>query len=302
MDESKWTVVAGRSRREEARTHFEATALSVVEWPEEVEQAGQLLEEWFDQGHRGFIIYGGDELAGRLVTAYWRRRRLGAHRLQLWPLDVGDSHLSDQVGKAAQPRRAARVVASRNRSLQRTRVGTLKVTASTDEAAWYGWSFGAGWLYRAAEARRRARGGATNLVSAVADLARETLVDDEEGGVAVRVAVDHRPRDSTEGTLMASTLSNSYFGLGEQGEGAVCWEQLATSTLMRRAVTPASVPVGGLGSRPFDSIHLDTPGGWLLDGRLHGSEDAGVVQVVPGPTVELVKPAMGLVSRVRRLW
>lgn len=303
MKASEWVVVASTRRIEEARERWGDTLWSVVEWPEDVDEAGERLGELYESGRRGFVVFGGDELVGRVVTAYWRRRALGKHPLCVWPLEVGDeTRLAGSVGKAAQPQKAVRLASKNGMDWERRKVGTLKVTASTEPAAWYGFSFAAGWAYRAAVARKRARGGAGNLVAAAGRLARETVMEDGEGALALRVAVDYAPREGEQGSMVASTLPDTYFGLGAPGGGATLWEGLATRRLIGQKIAPEALRRFRAGGQGFESVHLDTPEGWVLDGRLHGGDDSGVVQVVPGPTVELTWPKLGLVSRMRGLW
>ncbi len=302
MDTSDWVVLASAERLDQARKSWEKTVWPVVEWPRDIDEGGDRLEDLFEGGRKGVAIFGGDELVGSVVTAYWRRRKLGGHSLQLWPLDVGEETLvARELGRFAESKKAVRAVVKGVEEWERRRMGTLKVTASTEAAAWYGFSFAAGWAYRVAKARAKARKGATSLVAAAGGLARDTLVEEGGGQLALRVAVDHCAQADEQGSMVASTLGQTYFGLGAEGEAAVLWQELATPTLMRQAMTPQALKRFQSGGRSFESLHLDTPQGWVLDGRLHGGGDSGIVQVTPGPTVDLVWPRGGLVSRVRRL-
>lgn len=297
METTDMAVLVGGRRLAEARDVWDATDVGVHEWPEDLEEGGLRLERLYDQGVHRFAVFGGDELAGRIVTAYRRRGDLGAHPLELWPLEIGTSLVAAHAGDPIAPGRAGRLVARGVEQWDRERIGTLKVTASTESAAWYGFSFGVGWVYRALEARKRARGGIGNLVSALGQLATETFGGDEDGQpVAARTSIDYRPVEDSVGSMIVSTLEDTPFGPGSSGDGAVVWEGLSASELMRRSVGPSFV--GGVDGRPFECIHLDSPDGWLLDGRLHGGADAGVVQVVPGPTVTVVRPRTGLAALV----
>lgn len=305
MEWSEMVVVAEQPRLDEARQVFGSSQLSVQAWPASMTEEEQLLAKLYADGRRGFVIYGGDDLVGRVVTAYWRRSELGVHPLNLWPLDVGEAYVACQGGKSMTPKQAVRAgekAGGDSSNWVRHRVGTLKVTSSTEKAAWYGFTFGAGWVYRVMETRTRARGGgAGQFVTAFGRLATETLREDDGGPIALRVAIDHEPTDDEGGSMMASTLERTYFGYGVDGGGAGLWDQLPASVLMRRAMTPELLDAASQGGRAFESVHLDTPGGWLLDGRLHGGDESGVVQVVPGPTVTVVRPRTGLRAVAHRL-
>ncbi len=294
MDSDKMIVISAADDVAEARSTWERTPTSVVAWPADLNEASDVLEESFDDGCEGFIVAGGDDLVGQVVTAYWRRSSLGVDPLRLWPVDGGETLVADHGDGVISAARAARQMRRGVSDWRQEQVGTIKVTSSTERAAWYGFSFAAGWLYRAAQARRQARGGAGNLVSAVGQLATDTLSEDDDTPVAMRVAIDHEPTDARGGSMMVSTLKQTYFGLGTDGDGAVLWEKLSTPELLRHAVTPGVLKRKGRRARRFESLHLDTPQGWLLDGRLHGGEESCVVQVVPGPTVTLLRPAKGL--------
>ena len=302
MDTSKTVIATDETRLSESQRVFHSAGSRIVEWPRELEAGGELLEELFDDGVGRVVIDGGDELVGRVVTAYRRRRDLVGEALEVWPLDVENSYVARQAGTAIGPKRASTLLSKGGDDWQRQQVGTLKVSASTEPGAWYGFSFAVGWVYRALETRRRARGGATNFVSAFGRLASDTLNEADETGVARRVAVDHQPTKVESGSLVVSTLAHTVFGLGGPGDGAVLWEQLPVSKLMRQAVTPELLESGTEEGRPFDTVHLDSPDGWLLDGRLQGADQPGVVQVTPGPTMTFVRPNTGLKAAVQRLW
>lgn len=300
MKSSEMVVLADATRLDRARQIWDGSPVDSIEWPGDVVDGGRLLKDEFGRGRRLFVVFGGDDLAGRVTTAYRRRGDLGSRPLKIWPLDVGTSFLAaDKDG--VDPARAAKLTKKPIEDWRRRQVGTLKVSASTEPAAWYGFSFGAGWIYRATESRKRARGGSKNFFSAYGRLATETLTGDDDRPVALRVAVDHRPVDEASGSMIASTLQKTMFGLGAGGDGAVVWEGVPTSTLVRRGLTPEVLDRSDVGGERFDSLHLDSPEGWFLDGRLHGSDDPGVVQIVSGPTVTVMQPQVGLRAAVRGL-
>lgn len=302
MKLSELVVLADSFQIDDAQRDWADSLLPVVQWPESMVAGGEVLERLCDEGRQGFVLYGGDDLVGRVITAYWRRTTLGAKPLNVWPLDVGDTFVARQLDEVVTSRRALRLIQKGVPTWHRQKVGTLKVSSSTERAAWYGFSFGAGWIYRAAEAKKRAKGGAGNFVAALGRLAVQSLGDDDGRPVALRVAVDHRPADGQQGSMVASTLEQTYFGLGATGDTPLLWDRLATTTLMRRAVTSGLLDRSKHRPRPFETIHLDTPDGWLLDGRLHGAEESGVVQVAPGPTVTLVRPRTGWRAAMRGFW
>ncbi len=301
MNVSEMVVLADEFHIDQASSDWKDSLLPVMRWPNSLVEGGELLERLFEEGRQGFVLAGGDDLAGRVVTAYWRRSTLGAHSLNLWPLESEQTYVARQLDEVATPRRAVRLLNRGVSTWHRQKVGTLKVSSSTEPAAWYGFTFGAGWIYRASEARKRAQGGAGNFVAAFGRLATDSLRDDDDA-VALRVAVDHEPADGQGGSMVATTLKRTYFGLQADGHRAMLWDRLATTSLVRRAVTAGVLQRSKRQARPFESIHLDTPQGWLLDGRLHGAEESGVVQVVPGPTVTLVRPQKGLRAMIRGFW
>ncbi len=301
MNAEQMVVLAGKDHLEKARQTWGDSFLPVERWPDEIDEGTQLMAQHSHQGRHGFLLFGGDELVGEVVTAYWRRSDLAARPLCFWPLAVEGGLVARACGSTDSTSRAVRMVRRGVDRWRRQQLATLKVTASVEGAAWYGFSFASGWVYRAFEARRHAEGGATNLVSAFGKLASETLGEDQRGPVALRVAVDHRPSENRSGSMVISTLERSYFGLGTAGQGPMVWEGMAASTLMRKAVTPELLESSRRRGRPFEVVHLDTPQGWLLDGRLHESERPGVVQIAPGPMVTFLCPDQGLGAKVRNI-
>lgn len=297
MNSTELVVVANDTRLEEANQIWEGSLAGVAEWPDEPSEGSRLLEQLYAEGARRFAIFGDDELVGKVVTAYRRRPSLGEQPLDVWALDVGEARVAGQGRKQWEPSAAARRFARGVDRWERTKVGTIKVSASVEPAAWYGFSFGTGWVYRAFEARIRARGGVGNFATAFGRLATDTVSEDERP-VARRVTVDYRPVDDG-GSMVASTLADSYFGLGSDGDRAAVWKGIAASGLMRQAMTPGVLERGEAEAKTFEAIHLDSPDGWVLDGRLYGSDKPGVVQVVPGPTIDLVEPAGGIGSALR---
>lgn len=281
---------------DEARKIWEGI-LPVHAWPEDIEEGGTRLEALFDEDHEAFIVHGDDELLGKVVTAYWRRSNLGGKPLSLWPLRVGEGMVSSWLTGTMEPRKAAKLIKKGSIRWHRQPLGTLKVTASTNRGAWYGFSFGAGWVYRAFEARKRAQGSAGNFVTAWSRLATDTWRDDDGRSLALRTAVDHQATNSGAGSMVATTLGKTYFGLGSGEARCVLWSHLTTSDLVKRALTP-EVLDRSRGGQAFESLHLDTPEGWILDGRLHAAGEPGVVQVTSGPSVTVFHPAAGLGARV----
>lgn len=272
----------------------------VVRWPEQVDEGAQELERLFEAGVEGFVLHGGDELVGQVLTAYWRRSDFGARPLQIWPLDVGEALLASEYGSATPSKAAAWLKGGGGRFIRRS-VSSLKVTASTEEAAWYGFSFGTGWIYRAYEARKRARGGAQNFVAAWGRLASDAWRQEEPRPVALQVAVNHSPHKVSEGSLMVTTLKRSYFGIGAASGEPRLWSHLASSSLIGRALTPESLNWPVQAGQAFESLHLDGPQGWVLDGRLYEGGPTTVLQVMAGPTVGLSFGSIGLGAKISGL-
>ena len=270
-------------------------------WPEDLREGADLLEELFASGVESFVLHGGDELVSAVVTAYWRRRSLGAYPLEFWPLEMGSGFVAAEGKGDVSARRARAMIERPARQWARRSVSTLRVVSSLEPGAWYGFSFGAGWVYRALEARKRARGGAANLVSAAGKLAMDTFQSEEEKSLAERVAINYSPRKGGEGSLLATTLSRSYFGITTTGAEARYWDRLGTSGLLRRVVTPDLLERVG-GGESFEVIHLDGPGGWALDGRLFQEPEPSVLEISPGPAVTLLSPPRGIGARLGRVF
>lgn len=300
MSQRELAVLADTLHLEQARTLWSDSDLDPIEWPEEPAEGIEQLRHLLDTGARRLVLFGGDDLVGRVVTTYQRRDDLGAYPLQLWPLKMRGSYVAGHLDAPVAPKKAVKLMEKGIDDWRRSRVRTLKVTASTQQAAWYGFWFGAGWVYEVAEARRRARGGATHLVSALGRLASETLADTQQSAVAARVSVDYEPVERPGESLVASTLKKTPFGVGAGQENALLWQGLSKRDLVSGAVTPGRLGGGGEGSE-FEAVHLDSPGGWLLDGRLQGGEESSVLQIAPGPLVTLASPAGGIGAAVGRI-
>lgn len=301
MAAHKLAVVADMTLFDRARDVFEGLVSTVEQWPEEDHQGGELLEELFERGCTRLVVFGGDDLVGRVFTAYRRRPALGSDPLSLWPLSVDGSFVAKHAGEPDSAARAARLIERGIDEWHHSRVGTLKVTASARPAANFGFSFGTGWVYRAMEAKVRSRGGMTNFLAAFGELATETVAGDEDdAAVAARATIDYRAVDEPTGSLVASTLAKTPFGAGIDGDGAVVWKGLSAGRLVRRAVAARMFDRREDDARRFETIHLDTPQGWVLDGRLYGADTSQVVQVVPGPTVGVCRPKTGLRAAMGR--
>lgn len=278
---------------------FEKAGLSVHTWPDDIDSGAELLTARLADGREGFILYGSDSLIGQVVTALWRRRELAAQSVSLWPVDEQQGLVAQACGATASASQALRQIRRGKTAWQRNQLGTLKISDSTQPAARYGFSFATGWVYRAYAARARARGGAQDFLGALGKLATDTLGEERDESLARRMTVDHKPQAQTTGSLVASTLDKTYFGLDGRRGGARMWNNLETKSLVRRALTPDLLARSGPRAEPFEALHLDTPAGWLLDGRRYELTRPGVVQVMPGPTVTFYSPSGGLRSRMQ---
>ena len=296
MREQKPAVITDGRFFDEAQRHFgdQATLL-----PEEPEARREALGDALESSGGVLMICGADDLVGRVVTAYWRAPELGALPLSLVALDLGDS-LSAPLSGSLDPAEAASRRHEGVSSWQRESVKTLKVTASTEAAARFGFSLGVGWVHRAYEARRRREQGAGQAAAAWARLATDSWRQDDGLPVAQRLTVDGAPRDSGSGSLVATTLPRTFFGLGGGAPGPKLWANLPTATLIRQALTPDALERGAPGAAAFSCVHLDAPTGWVLDGELLDPDPAALVQIIPGPAVTFLRTPGGLRSTLKR--
>lgn len=296
MRKSEPAVITDGRFFDEARSGFGADA---TRFPDEGGEAREVLGEALEASGGTLMVYGADDLVSRVVSTYWGAPELGALPLSMLALDVGDSLVAPLSGNLT-PTMAQAERLRGGQEWQKESVGTLKVTASTEAQARYGFSFAVGWIHRAYEARQRRQEGAGQAAAAWARLATDSWRQDDGLPVAERLTIDRSPRDSGMGSLVATTLPRTFFGLGGGAPGVKLWAQLPTTTLIRQALTPEALDRGSPGSRTFSCVHLDGPAGWVLDGQLLDAEPAGLLQVVPGPAVTFLRPPGGLRASLKR--
>ena len=287
--EREIVVVVSGEHQEAARGAF-GDLVSVRVWPEEITDGRALLEEILGgEASPVVAVYGGDELVGEVVTAYWGDARLGQWPLELWPLKVGRGRVAEFAGGIT-PQRAAKAIGRGIDRWETSRVKSLRVSASMEEAARIGFSFAAGWVQQALKARQQATRGLGELAGAVGELAAGALEGGDNASAAERLTINYEPVNEIGSSVVVSSLERTYFGLRGAGAKPRAWTGLTASELMRQRVAPGALsdPVGE--GKTFETLHLDQPRGWTLDGRSIDSERPGVVQIVAGPTVSLLLP------------
>ncbi|RAL22952.1 hypothetical protein DL240_08660 [Lujinxingia litoralis] len=291
MVETSVAVLSGGFFLDDARAHFGAERVSLL--ADDLQEVAAQLGELVEQGVQVAVIYGDDVLLGRVVSACLREVELAASGLRLWPCaPAGVSTVADAIGAALKPGRAARLL-EQAAGWQAEMVPTLKVSASTEAGALYGFSFGAGWVYRAQQARKQSQQGASELVSAMVGLASDTLRETQGTDVAARMRVDQSVVEMHQGSVVATTLGRTWFGLRHGGPGPAVWPHIPTRALVRQGLKPELLEAVGEGAgkpRELGSLVLDAPAGWTLDGALHAPDPGCALRVSPGPKVALVRP------------
>ncbi len=268
-------------------------------FPEDLEEGRQALNEILTRPG-AVVLHGSDGLAGAVVSAYWSEPKLGAKALKLWPLKVGQS-LVGEVGGSVDPVAARKVLRAGGVRWEEGKVSTMKVTSSREPAARYGFSFGVGWVHRAFEARQRRHETAGELVTTWTRLATDTWRQDDGAPWAERFTVDGVPGEGSQGSLIATTLPRTFFGLGGGEAGPKLFRGVPTASLIRQALTPGALDRIAPTAAGFSCVHLDAPAGWVVDGELHDGEASEVLQVRTGPAVTFVKPELGIRGRLTRL-
>jgi len=230
---------------------------------------------------------------------------LAASELKVWPCGPKRaSMVAEALGSGLKGSRAVRE-AEKAQTWPVHMTPTLKVSASTLQGARYGFSFGAGWVYRAQQAREEAQQGATRLMSAVARLASDTLREAQGQDVAARMRVDHGIVEMHQGSVVATSLERTWYGLRNGVAGAALWTHIPTRALVSQGLKPEileSVGEGAGRATALSELVLDAPAGWMLDGELFEADVASVVRVSPGPKVALVRPPGRLGALVSRVF
>lgn len=271
------------------------------------------------------VVYGGDRLVSRILTAYHTQLRHNGYPLRLLPLAAGDlQFVARAAGVQQTPARVAKALREQ-KDLQNWPsrvVSCLKVSSSMEPAAQYGFSFGAGWPYTAFHVYERKReqtpgGAGVSIAAAAASLAKDWarsgvgLRGAEAARAKNRVSVDYKSRGESVSYVMASTLEESWFGgTATRGNQASLVMGDSPVELLKRAAVSRTLP-GSLSSRQkrakaqasegFERAHLDGFEGYVLDGILFKPEHPYVVQVSQGPQVHLIGSAAGRLSRITGL-
>ncbi len=240
---------------------------------------------------RLIVLDGDDRLVSRAVTAYQRRHRGRPAPLELLPLEVGRfCRVAREVGGPRPTDRFAERLAAGEIRSQTTAMHrrALRVTSSALPAPVWGFSAGSGLVYRLFEMLLRSEGGGfSGLRSVVAQFA-----DGLAGGerrfdtVGARISVDYRPEGDDLGYLVASGLERSWLGLRAASDQRPGWQGSDSAGELVRAVAgAATLPdfLGRTGGAEFRRIHIDGPGGFVVDGELYEPDAAHVLQIAPGP-------------------
>jgi hypothetical protein len=245
---------------------------------------------------RLIVLDGDDRLVSRAVTAYQRRHSGRDEPLEFMPLETGRFHrIADEVGGPEPSERlASRVAEGEIREETSTaRRRALRITSTARPAPIWGFSVGNGLFFRLFEMLQRSEGGGVaGLRSVVGQLA-----DDWAGGtgqrfesVGARVSVDYTPRTDKLGYLIASGLEQTWLGLRGADGSRPGWQGSETAGELVKSVAGAAIPsfLGGTPGDAFDRIHVDGPGGFVVDGELFEASGPHVLQVAPGPQCKFV--------------
>lgn len=270
------------------------------------EPVKEALGELLDAGVSTTLVLGPDALVSEVFTQH--RRHFSGHPTPL-KLSVLKSGLFHSVAEALGAGRAGekelrrfKYAAERGR-LKRAQLGTLKVSSSALGGARYGFSCGMGVFYDLVETAYRAGGrvgGAGRLAqtrrlgrTALAALNRGVKQFAFEGGQAAeplraRVSVDGHPRAERFGYLLMSSMRVSWLGVRfAPGGGYLLGDsarRLAALVAKNRAL-PAFLQDESEDLAPFETIHVDSSAGFVLDGELFKPAGPHILQVKPGPPV-----------------
>ncbi|TXD34555.1 hypothetical protein FRC96_13120 [Lujinxingia vulgaris] len=302
MSVATYAVLSGGFFLDDARRYFGAGR--VIALGDDRAEVGAQLHELAADGVELLAVYGDDALVGRAISALLGDVSLVASGMRVWPCGPqGASVVGEALGAEMKPARAARALSEAAEwPVQMT--PTLKVSASTLGGARYGFSFGAGWVYRARRAQREAQKGAGRLVSAVARLASDTLRETQGQDVAARMRVDRAVVEMHQGSVVATSLERTWYGLRNPAAQPAIWAHIPTRALVSQGLKPElleSVGEGAGRAAALDELVLDAPSGWVLDGELFAPDEGCVLRVSPGPKVALLRPPGRLGALVSRV-
>lgn len=245
------------------------------------------------------VLDGDDRLVARALTAY-RRRHVGRDRpLRFVPLRTGSYHrIADEVGGPRPSERLARQLADGGipGHWSRQTHPTLRLTTSARPAPLWGFSVGAGIVFRLFETVLRSEGeGLSGLGSMASRLARqiggETGTTLESQGA--RVSVDYEPQSEQLDYLLATALSTTWLGLPGRTDGAPAWiGGTSGRQFLTRVAGSAALPsfLGGGGTAPFERLHVDGSEGFVVDGELYDPGEPHVLEVAEGRPVTFTLP------------
>lgn len=245
------------------------------------------------------VLDGDDRLAARALTVYQRRQSVRERPVRFVPLQTGRfQRLAKSLGGPAPRKRLARLLAEEgvpeHWSEQRRR--SLRVTTSARAAPLWGFNFGMGVVFDLFETLARTEGGGFSGWSSMGSKLVRQLASAETGRLepeGARLSVDYEPRDEALGYLVASGLERTWMGISAAQGRAPGWSGgRATRSFLREVAGSAAVPrfLRGGGGDTFERIHVDGPGGFVLDGELYDPAEPHVVQVAVGPTVRFIVP------------
>ncbi|RDV38692.1 hypothetical protein DV096_07750 [Bradymonadaceae bacterium TMQ3] len=302
MSQATYAVLSGGFFLDDARRYFGAD--KVIALGGDRAEVGAQLHELAADEVELLAVYGDDALVGRVISALLGEVNLVASGMRVWPCGPrGASVVGEALASEMKPSRAARIMLeAAGWPVQMT--PTLKVSASTHSGARYGFSFGAGWVYRARRAQSEAQKGAGRLVSAVARLASDTLREAQAQDVAARMRVARAIVEMHQGSVVATSLERTWYGLRNPAAKPALWAHIPTRALVSQGLKPElleSVGEGAGRAAELDELVLDAPAGWVLDGELFEPEESCVLRVSPGPKVALVRPPGRLGALVSRV-
>jgi len=296
-DKSKLAVLVG-GERPGGGSGIDWSSMHVpVETVEQLEK-GRASRTVEDLGET-IVIDGDDRVVSRALTAY-RRTYAGRERpVQLVPLRTGSVHrVADAVGGPRPSERLARQLAEAGAPdhWHSHDEPTLRVTTSARPAPLWGFSLGAGIVYRLFETVLRTEGeGLSGLGSMASRLARR-FGEEANRDVAARgdrVSVDYEPLGDSVGYVVATALSSTWLGLSRGGTaGPVWWRGDSGREFVRNVASSAAIPgfLGGGSAETFGRLHIDGPGGFVLDGALFDPGEPHVLEVASGRDVTFLTP------------
>jgi hypothetical protein len=244
------------------------------------------------------VLDGDDRLVSRAVTIYRRQFRGRERPLRFLPLQTGRfTTVASAVGAPKSlPRMAERIASDGSIGWNETRIPALRVTSSARSAPLWGFSAGAGLFFRLFETYyRSAGGGIAGLGAAVGELLKG--MTSGGGGrlepVSARVTVDYEPWGDRLGYLLASTLDASWLGLPVEAASPMGWMAgESAQQLAKKLAGSAALPKFMQTSRAEQGrrIHVDSTGGFVVDGTLYDPGEPHVLQLRSEHRVTFVTP------------